>query len=172
MELVAEIVQERVEAVEDEDLAGRCAAATLLITARFAVDVERVARRIHAASAPAASPFVHVSAASLPGRATVLRDTCARLLDSANGGSLLLTDVEDMPPSVQDRLTATLAELRRARHPSAAVRLMAGTTTSLCDRIADGTFSEHLFYRLNIIHIVVRDAPAADAAAHEASRPV
>ena len=170
MEHVVEVVHETDHAVEDEDLAVRCATATLLITAPRAADVETLARRIHAASAYGAFPFVQVSAAALPGRATMLIDTCARLLAAANGGSLLLTDVEHMPRLVQHRLLGTLAEVQRARHPSRAVRLMAGTTASLCDRIADGTFSQRLFYRLNTIHIVVTDAAAACDSAHDAVR--
>jgi transcriptional regulator of aromatic amino acid metabolism len=50
------------------------------------------------------------------------------------------------------------------RDPSVAVRLMAGTTVSIRDRIADGAFSERLFYRLNIIH-VLKDVPTPSNAA-------
>jgi transcriptional regulator of acetoin/glycerol metabolism len=38
------------------------------------------------------------------------------------------------------------------------VRLISGTTTSLLDRVAAGTFSERLFYRLNIIHLLAGDS--------------
>jgi transcriptional regulator of aromatic amino acid metabolism len=47
-----------------------------------------------------------------------------------------------------------LAALESARRPSAAVRLISGTTVSLLERVAAGTFSERLFYRLNILHLV------------------
>jgi DNA-binding NtrC family response regulator len=126
----------------------------MLITAAVPSDVETVARRIHA-RARARRPFVCVSAATLPGNATVLEGTCANLLDAASGGSLLLTNIEEMPASIQDSVVDTFAELQAARDPFAAVRLIAGTTVSLRDRIASGAFSERLFYRLNIIHIVV-----------------
>jgi DNA-binding NtrC family response regulator len=78
---------------------------------------------------------------------------------------MLIDAVEDMPPSVQDALLELLAGLESARRPAAAVRLMSGTTVSLHDRIAAGTFSEQLFYRLNIIHLKACDGPVHVAAA-------
>ena len=116
--------------------------------------VERLARRIHAASDRAAFPFVRVAAATLPIDAAVLTERCADLLDTARGGSLLLTDVEQMPAFVQNRLVETFDCLQAALEPTCRVRLLAGTTTALYERIADGTFAERLFYRLNIIHLV------------------
>jgi len=62
-----------------------------------------------------------------------------------------------MPASVQVLLVELLADLQSARAPSAAVRLIWGTTASLLDRIAAGTFSDLLFYRLNLLHLVVRN---------------
>ena len=54
-------------------------------------------------------------------------------------------------------LVQLLADLQSARAPSAAVRVISGTTVSLLDRIAAGTFSERLFYRLNLLHLVMRN---------------
>jgi transcriptional regulator of aromatic amino acid metabolism len=152
---VAEVTGEEPRVVEDETLAVRCAATTFLITAAIAADVQAVGRRIHAASVRAGFPFVHVSAAALPTDATVFAAACTRLLDAARGGSLLLTNVQEMSAFGQESLIETLAELQGARDPLAAVRLIAGTTVILHDCIAAGTFSERLFYRLNIIHVVV-----------------
>ena len=146
--------QER-QMVDDEDLAARSVATTMLITGAVAADVETVARRVHAAGARAQRPFVCVSAAGLPGNLTVLEGTCANLLDAASGGSLLITNVEEMPAAVQHSVVDTFAELQTARKPVTAVRLIAGTTVNLRDRISTGTFSERLFYRLNIIHLVL-----------------
>jgi DNA-binding NtrC family response regulator len=70
---------------------------------------------------------------------------------------VLISAVEEMPPAVQDALIELLAELEFARSPSAEIRLISGTTESLLDRVAAGTFSERLFYRLNIIHLMVGD---------------
>jgi DNA-binding NtrC family response regulator len=68
--------------------------------------------------------------------------------------------VEEVPSAAQDALIDLLAALESARRPSAAVRLISGTTVSLLDRVAAGTFSERLFYRLNIIHLMAGAAPA------------
>jgi DNA-binding NtrC family response regulator len=68
---------------------------------------------------------------------------------------LLIADIEEMPSVVQDVLIDVLTALELSRRPSAAVRFIAGTTESLLDRVAAGTFSERLFYRLNLIHLVV-----------------
>ena len=89
----------------------------------------------------------------------MLRVTCSALLDAARGGTLLVSDIENMPPLVQERLIELLNELESARAPAALVRFVAGTTVSLLDRMAGGTFSEQLFYRLNTLHLVERDGP-------------
>ena len=73
--------------------------------------------------------------------------------DAGAGGSVLVSALEKMPAAVQEAFIDLLAGLESARGPSNAVRLIAGTTVSLLDRVAAGTFSERLFYRLNIIHV-------------------
>ena len=88
----------------------------------------------------------------------MLTADCGTLVDIVGGGSLLITDVEHMPAFVQDCLIETFAGLQSAREPACRMCLIAGTTTILHDRIADGRFSERLFYQLNTIHVVVKDA--------------
>jgi len=158
---VADVTPERDHASDDVALAARSAWATVLITADGAAAVERLARRIHAASGRGSFPFVLVAAATLPIDAAVVVETCAGLLDTAQGGSLLLTDVEQMPPIVQEGLMDTLAGLQAALERTGRVRLMAGTTTSLYERIAGGTFSERLFYQLNTLHVIGHRSRAA-----------
>ena len=157
---VTDTVNDRSLAIDDEALAARCSATTVLITADCSAAVERVARRIHAASGRAASPFVRLAAGTLPTDATTLTETCADVLDTVGDGTLLLTDVEQMPPIVQDRLIETLAGLHAAREPTCRGRLIAGTSAVLHERIAIGTFCERLFYRLNTIHVVATGAIA------------
>jgi DNA-binding NtrC family response regulator len=149
-------------AVDDEAAASR-SVARLLITASTREGVESLARRIHVAGLRAALPFVHTWACDLPIEAELLKEQCCRLLDAAAGGSLLVADIEEMSPVVQDVLIEVLAALERSRSPSAAVRLICGTTESLLNRVAAGTFSDRLFYRLNIIHLAVgHGSPAAE----------
>ena len=141
-------------AVEDEELASR-SPARLLITAPTEQRVETLARRIHDAGPCAQFPFVQTWAIGLPVGLELLKEHCARLLDSAAGGSLLVSAVEEMPATVQDAMIALLCGRESACVPSATARLISGTTVSLLDRVAAGTFSERLFYRLNIIHLMV-----------------
>ena len=143
---------ERVD--EDEELANQ-SPARLLITAPTEQGVETLARRIHGAGPRAQFPFVQTWAVELPAGPELLKEYCARLLDSAVGGSLLVSAVEEMPAIVQDAMNDLLSGLESARMPSDAARLISGTTVSLLDRVAAGSFSERLFYRLNIIHLMV-----------------
>ncbi len=140
--------------VDDADVVSR-SPARLLITAPTQQGVENLARRIHGAGRRARFPFVQTWAVELPVGPELLKEYCARLLDSATGGSLLVSAVEEMPAIVQDAMIDLLRGLESARMSSDAVRLISGTTVSLLDRVAAGTFSERLFYRLNIIHLVV-----------------
>ena len=152
---VAKVTDQEPGVVEDEALAVRCAATTFLITAAIAADVEAVARRIHAAGLRAAFPFVRVSADTLPTDATRFSEACAGLIDAGRGGSLLITNVEAMPAILQASLVETLAPPQGASDPLDAVRLIAGPTVILHDCMVAGMFSERLFYRLNIIHVVM-----------------
>jgi DNA-binding NtrC family response regulator len=141
------------DGVEDEEAAAR-SDAKLLITASAPLIVEALARRIHAAGARAALPFIQTWACDFPIDRQVLETTCSSLLDSAAGGSMLMSDVEQMPRIVQDVLIDLLADLELARMPLPLVRLISGTTVSLLDRVEAGTFSDRLFYRLNTIHLL------------------
>jgi DNA-binding NtrC family response regulator len=102
-----------------------------------------------------------VATQTLPIEPQRLRDHCSALLDAATSGTMFMKDVEETPAIVQGVLIELLWDLQHARGPSAAVRLISGTTVSLLERIAAGTFSEQLFYRLNLIHLVVTEAPPA-----------
>ena len=144
--------------VDDEDV-GSQSRARLLITAPTQQGVENLARRIHDAGPRARFPFVQTWGVELPVGPELLKEYCARLLDSAAGGSLLVSAVEEMPATVQDALIDLLGGLEFARMPTA--RLISGTTVSLRDRVAAGTFSERLFYRLNIIHLMVGNGSEA-----------
>ena len=144
--------------IADEKLA-RHSAARLLITASTPGVGEGVARRIHDAGPRARLPFVRMLAVDLPGAADRLRHRCGLALAAAAGGTLLLSDVEQLEPLVQASLLNVLEDLESARARTPAVRLISDTTVSLPDRIARGEFCERLFYRLNILHLTVGDRP-------------
>ena len=145
-------------AVEDGDVASR-SPARLLITAPTPQAVETLARRVHATGARAQFPFVHTWAGDLPAEPEMLKEYCAKLRAAAAGGSVLISAVEEMPPIVQEALGTLFAGLECVPGTSAEVRLISGTTVSLLDRVAAGTFSARLFYRLNIIHLIAGDSP-------------
>ena len=144
--------------LSDHELAARYTSTTVLITAFSCAQVEKLARSIHAASALAPYTLVRVSACGLPRDHAMLKETCANVFAAAAGGTLLLESVEEMPASAQEYLVAHLEGLQQ-RGTASAVRVIAGTTVSMIDRIGSGAFSEELFYRLNTIHLVVADPP-------------
>ena len=141
-------------AVADEEVASQ-SPARLLITASTQQEVETLARRVHGTGPRAQFPFVQTWAGELPAGPELLKEYCARFLDAAAGGSVLVSAVEEMPAAVQDALIDLLGGLESTRRPAAAARLISGTTVPLLDRVTAGTFSERLFYRLNMIHLIV-----------------
>ena len=134
--------------------------AKLLITAATPEAVETLARRIHGGGPRAQFPFVQKRARDFPVNLEALNDYCVRFLDGAAGGTVFVSAIEETPPTVQDVLIELLAGLESARPPSAAVRLISGTTVSLVERVAAGTFCGRLFYRLNTIHLMAGVVPA------------
>ena len=136
----------------DERVAAQTSA-RVLITGATATSVALVAERVHLLSDRERFPFVGTRAAALPPDIGRLTTCCAALLDATAGGSMLLSDIEEMSPPVQERFIEVLARLALDREPSAGVRLISGTTVSLRDRVMAGAFSARLFYQLNVIHM-------------------
>ena len=98
------------DGVEDEAVAAG-SDAKLLITASAPLLVEALARRIHGAGVRAALPFVQTWVCEFPIDRQILGATCSSLLDTAAGGSVLISDVEEMPRIVQDMLIELLQTL-------------------------------------------------------------
>ena len=67
-------------------------------------------------------------------------------------GTVLLKNVGGLSPALQDRLCGHL--------PGGSVRILSSSRESLLDMVKLGLFDDNLFYRLNLIHIVVEDEPA------------
>jgi DNA-binding NtrC family response regulator len=139
--------------VEDEDIASR-SDAPLLISARTRRDVEELARRIHEGGSRASRPFVPIRIQAWPTMPRTIKKRWSAAFTTAAGGSVLLTGVEDMSPAFQDLFAELIDDLRRSNRPDSP-RLISGTTVPLLDRVEAGTFSERLFYRLNLIHLVM-----------------
>jgi DNA-binding NtrC family response regulator len=134
---------------DDEVMAYRHRVA-LLISGRTAADVQRAAHRIHARQFGDTAAFVTVNARTLPCHSGRLQRHLAEPLAASQGGTLFLSDIEQMPIRAQDVFLEVLAE----RFPPS-VRLISGTTVPLFERVAAGHFAEELFYRLNVIHLMI-----------------
>src|SRR5690242_13237738 len=148
--------------------------AKVLITGESGVGKEIVARSIHSRGPRAANVFAPVNCAGLPetlleselfghvkGSFTgAYRDKPGKL-ESANNGTSFLDEIGEMTLRMQGLLLRFLetGELQKVgadgggRHVN--VRVIAATNRNLRDMVTQGTFREDLFYRLNVIHIVV-----------------
>jgi len=148
--------------------------AKVLITGESGVGKELVAHAIHQRSPRSARPMVAVNCAGLPetlleselfghvkGSFTgAYRDKQGKL-EMADRGSIFLDEIGEMTLRMQGLLlrfmeTGELQKVgadRIAGHVN--VRVIAATNRNLRDMISEGTFREDLFYRLNVIHLVV-----------------
>lgn len=125
---------------------------------------EVVARQIHTSSPRAQNPFVVVNCASLhPDRMSELlfgTDGSNGLLERADGGTLMLDEVADMPLATQSSIIRILQDQRVERLSGNAavdidVRVIATTNRDLRAEIKKGLFREELFYRLSVVPIRV-----------------
>jgi two-component system response regulator HydG len=148
--------------------------AKVLVTGESGSGKELVAREIHALSRRGHRPFVPVNCAGLPetlleselfghvkGSFTgAYRDKLGKL-EIADGGTLFLDEVGDMTLRMQGLLLRFLetGELQKVGadrvHTKVDLRVIAATHRDLRDLIVRQQFREDLFYRLNVIHVVV-----------------
>jgi DNA-binding NtrC family response regulator len=157
------------------DLARRVAQvdSTVLITGESGAGKERIARFIHDESARTAGPFLAINCAAVPetlleselfgharGAFTGASHDRAGLFEAANGGTLLLDEIGDVPPSMQVKLLRVLQEreVRRVgenRARSINVRVLAATNRDLLADVHGARFRQDLYYRLRVVEIVV-----------------
>jgi DNA-binding NtrC family response regulator len=129
---------------------------------------EALARRLHAMSGWRQGPFVAVDCglppASLEPRLFELLAVESpkapegeSWLTPAQSGTVFLRDVGKLTPALQLRLSERLEALRSrpGEQRRTRKRVMSSSATPLAPRIKDGTFDASLFYRLNVIHLVI-----------------
>ena len=153
---------------------------TVLITGESGTGKEVIARLIHQTSRRKAAPFVPVSCALFSetlieselfgherGAFTgAIKDRPGRF-ELANGGTIFLDDIDDVPLGMQVKLlrvlqNRTVERLGGTRVVPVNVRVLAGTKRDLRQLVADGKFREDLYYRLNVLPLTLpplRDRP-------------
>jgi two-component system, NtrC family, response regulator AtoC len=146
---------------------------TVLITGESGTGKEVVARLIHLHSRVRNNPFVTINCAAIPenlleselfgyvkGAFSGAVRTKRGLFEEANGGTLLLDEIGELPLSLQVKLLRILQEgkLRRLgdiNEITVDVRIIAATSRTLSAEVRAGRFREDLYYRLNIIPIMM-----------------
>ncbi|MDK8263520.1 sigma-54 dependent transcriptional regulator [Pseudomonas oryzihabitans] len=165
------------------ELASRVARseATVLITGESGTGKEVLARFIHDQSARADGPFVAVNCAAIPdhlleailfghekGAFTGAIAAQPGKFELAQGGTLLLDEISEMPLGLQAKLLRVLQEREvervGARKPLALdIRVVATSNRKLAEEVAAGRFREDLFYRLSVFPLAwlpLRQRPA------------
>ncbi len=147
--------------------------APIAITGESGSGKELAAREIHAQSSRASKPFIAVNCGAIPealmeaeffgyrkGAFTGAADDRDGFFQAANGGTLMLDEVADLPLAMQVKLLRAIQE-RRVRKIGATaeepvdVRLISATHQNLEQCVEAGRFRQDLFYRLNVIELSV-----------------
>ncbi len=157
-------VIDRIRAVAEND-------ANVLITGESGTGKERVARAIHDLSKRKSGPFVALACAAIPGplledeifghERGAFTDAKERKLgrfERAEGGTIFLDDIDDMPLETQVKLLRVLQErqferLGGEKPIKVDVRVVAATKVDLGEAAEDGEFREDLYYRLNVVPV-------------------
>ncbi len=155
---------------------GRLAASdttTVLIEGESGSGKEVVARAIHFESARRDHPILQLNCAALPehlleselfgherGAFTDAHTQKRGLFETAEGGSVMLDEIGDLPPGGQAKLlrlleNKTFRRVGGVTELRADVRVIAATNVNLEERVSEGRFRADLFFRLNVVRVVV-----------------
>lgn len=144
---------------------------TVLISGETGTGKEVVARNIHLLSKRADKPFVDINCASIPenifeselfgheaGAFTDAKTSRKGLFEMADGGTVFLDEVSEMPLPLQAKLlrfieTRTFRRIGGTRDIRVDVRIIAATNRDLGKSVKDGLFRDDLYYRLNVMPV-------------------
>ncbi|MGH8064886.1 MAG: sigma-54-dependent transcriptional regulator [Candidatus Entotheonellia bacterium] len=147
--------------------------ATVLIQGESGTGKEVIAKVIHHASPRTDKPFVAVNCGALPeplleseifghvkGAFTGATAHKKGLFEEAHGGTFFLDEIGEMPPTLQVKFLRVLQEgevrpVGSTQATTADVRVLAATNRDLGQLMQQGKFREDLFYRLNVIPVVL-----------------
>ena len=147
------------------------ARSTVLITGESGTGKELIAKAIHEASTRAGRPFVTVNSSNIPSelleselfghtRGAFTGAVAAKkgLFEVADGGSIFLDEIGDIPPETQVRLLRVIQEreftpLGDTSPRRVDVRIVAATNIDLKEAVRQGMFREDLYYRLSVVPI-------------------
>jgi two-component system response regulator AtoC len=148
-------------------------ASTVLLTGESGTGKDLAAKVLHYTSDRAARPFMNITCSALPdtlleselfgherGAFTDARQQKRGLLESADGGTVFLDEIGEMVPALQAKLLRFLEEkaFKRVGGPHdirVDVRAVAATNRNLEEEVRAGRFRSDLFYRLNVLPIVL-----------------
>jgi two-component system response regulator AtoC len=148
-------------------------ASTVLLTGESGTGKDLAAKVLHYASDRASRPFMNITCSALPdtileselfgherGAFTDARQQKRGLLETADGGTVFLDEIGEMAPALQAKLLRFLEEKTFKRVGGVAdirvdVRVIAATNRNLEDEVKRGRFREDLYYRLNVLPIVL-----------------
>jgi len=146
---------------------------TVLITGESGTGKELVARALHELSPRSAMPYVAIDCGGIPaglieselfgharGAFTDAATAKRGLLSEADGGTVFLDEIGELPPPAQVKLLRFLQEgeirpVGETRAEKVDVRIVAATLRDLPKLVERGEFREDLFYRLNVVNIQV-----------------
>ena len=159
-------VQAIVDQVSNTDI-------TVLITGESGTGKELVAKALHKASDRAGEPFIKVNCAALPrelleselfgfekGAFTGAHRRKYGRFEMAQNGTIFLDEISEMHPDLQSKLLHVLQEkqfyrIGGEREVKVNCRIITATNKKLEDMVDEGLFRRDLFYRINVVNIVV-----------------